>query len=51
MKQPEDILTDFEENERTWKWHDELTFTAMLIVFSPVILIMNIVDFLKQKWK
>ena len=35
----EDILTDFEEKPERWRWHDELTFTAMLIVFLPVILI------------
>jgi hypothetical protein len=38
----EDILTDFEEKEPKWTWHDELTFTLMLIVFSPIVIISKI---------
>lgn len=48
----EDILTDFEEKEPKWTWHDELTFTLMLIVFSPIIIIAAIyTSILKSKQK
>lgn len=52
MKQ-NDMLNDFEEKEKPWTWHDELTFTAMLIVFSPVIIIAEIIEklFKQQKEK
>jgi hypothetical protein len=46
---PEDILTDFEEIEPLWTWHDELVFTAMLIVFIPVIIIIAACRHLKNK--
>jgi hypothetical protein len=46
---PEDILTDFEEIEPLWTWHDELVLTAMLIVFSPVIIIIAACRHLNNK--
>jgi CHASE3 domain sensor protein len=46
----EDILTEFEEKEPKWTWHDELTFTLILIVFSPIIIIAAIyTSILKSK--
>lgn len=48
MTEQEDILSDYEVKNEPWSWHDELTFTAMLIVLSPVILIIAIVQYLKK---
>lgn len=49
MNEPKDILTEFEENEERWGWHNELTFTALLVIAMPLLVIEFIIELFKRK--
>lgn len=44
MTEQQDILTDFEEKEYVWNWHDEITFILFCLILSPFFLLAAIIS-------